>query len=168
MKQVEAVRTALADLAPDIVLAQEVKSETALGLVLPPGRYKVATTSRFSGTQQLCIAGRLPSESAWFEPWKKDGKDDPPRGFAYASFRLPFGRLLMVYTVHLKSNSGGDAASNRAKREDAARQLIGHIAQVLPQHREKVTPAVLVGARGIPPPIQACGRTRRSYRRKGR
>ena len=50
----------------------------------------------------------------------------------------------MVYTVHLKSNSGGDAASNRAKREDAARQLIGHIAQVLPQHSEKVAPAVLV------------------------
>jgi endonuclease/exonuclease/phosphatase family metal-dependent hydrolase len=131
-------------LAPDILLTQEVKSEAALTQVLPPS-YRVATTSRFSGAQQLCIAGRRPSESAWFEPWKKDGKDDPPRGFAYASFRLPSGRLLMVYTVHLKSNAGGDAASNRAKREDAARQLIGHIAAVLPQQREKMVPAVLIG-----------------------
>ena len=89
-------------------------------------------------------SGRLPSESAWFEPWQKNGKDDPSRGFAYASFRLPSGRLLLAYTVHLKSNSGGDAASNRAKREEAARQLIAHIAQVQPQQREKMTPAVLI------------------------
>jgi endonuclease/exonuclease/phosphatase family metal-dependent hydrolase len=125
--QTNNVRAAMADLMPDILLAQEVQSETVVSLVLPPNGYRAATTSRFSGTQQLCIAGRIPADSAWFEAWKKDGKDDPPRGFAFASFRLPSGKLLMVYTVHLKSNAGGDPASNRAKREDAARQLIDHI-----------------------------------------
>jgi endonuclease/exonuclease/phosphatase family metal-dependent hydrolase len=134
----------MADLMPDILLAQEVRSETAISMVLPSDGYRTATTSRFSGSQQLCIAGRFPADSAWFEAWAKDGKDDPPRGFAFASFRLSSGKLLLVYTVHLKSNAGGDKAANTAKREDAARQLIDHISSETAKRKEPKGLAVLV------------------------
>lgn len=144
MEQTNSVRAAIADLMPDILLAQEVRSETAVSTALPPDGYRVATTSQFSGDQQICIAGRLKADSAWFEPWKKDGKDDSPRGFAFASFRLPSGKVLMVYTVHLKSNAGGDMAGSRAKREDAARQLIGHIKSETANRKEVGGLAILV------------------------
>ena len=50
----------------------------------------------------------------------------PPRGFSFAAIR--HGKtVLLVYCVHFKSNIGDDAA-NIAKREEAARQLLKHVA----------------------------------------
>ena len=82
--------------------------------------------------------------AAWFERWERDGTDDPPRGFSHVSFRLPDGRLLLTYNLHLKSNAGGEPASNRLKREDAIRQLLAHIDSELPKYHEDKPPAIIV------------------------
>lgn len=145
--QMQLAREAFAEFQPDLVLTQEIRAGNHLAEALEGVEGAgIATASRFSGAQQLGIASRLPCEAAWTERWKQDGFDDPPRGFAHAALRLPSGRLLLAYTVHLKSNAGGDPVSNRKKREDAARQLLAHIASELPKHRkqEEQEPAVLI------------------------
>ena len=48
-----------------------------------------------------------------------------PRGFAYATVMLTDESVLAVYSVHLKSNSGG-IEETTPKREESARQLIAH------------------------------------------
>jgi endonuclease/exonuclease/phosphatase family metal-dependent hydrolase len=62
----------------------------------------------------------------------------------HRGFRLPDGRLLLTYNLHLKSNAGGEAAANRAKREESVRQLLAHIGSELPKYREGGAPAVLI------------------------
>ena len=129
------VTAALQSLNPDVLLLQEVQPGPELESLLTnlDPTFKLHVRSSFSGRQQLCIASRLPAESAWAASWVKDGADDPPRGYAYAALRLPEpdGRLMMVYTLHLKSNAGArtleEAAANREKRQDAIRQLLAHI-----------------------------------------
>lgn len=119
------IRGALATLQPDFLLAQEIRSDAPLmeALSVVPG-HKLGVISRFSGAQQTVTTGRIPIVAAWFERWERNGTDDPPRGFSHASFCLPDGRLLLTYNLHLKSNARGEPASNRAKREDAIRQLL--------------------------------------------
>lgn len=105
-RHLDDVLEAMKRLQPDVLLLQEVSEGPALEALVAglPG-FRLHTVSGFGGLRRLAIAGRLPAESAWSEGWKKDGTDDPPRGFAYAGLRLVDGRLLMTYTVHLKSNS---------------------------------------------------------------
>jgi endonuclease/exonuclease/phosphatase family metal-dependent hydrolase len=77
--------------------------------------------------QQLAIASDRPAEAAWSEPFKPSPAT-PPRGFSFAAIR--YGKtVLLVYCVHFKSNMGDDAA-NIAKREEAARQLLKHVAEM--------------------------------------
>lgn len=108
-----------------------------------PG-HKLGVISRFSGAQQTITTGRIPIVAAWYERWERDGTDDPPRGFSHVSFRLPDGRLVLSYNLHLKSNAGGEPVSNRTKREDAIRQLLSHIDSELPKYREAKSPAIIV------------------------
>lgn len=146
-RHVEGIRGAFAELQPDIVFAQEVRSDDPLmeALSTVPG-HKLGVISRFPGAQQTVTTGRIPIEAGWFERWERDGKDDPPRGFSHVSFRLPDGRLLLTYNLHLKSNAGGEPASNRTKREEAMRQLLAHIDSELPKYREdeKKPPAIII------------------------
>jgi endonuclease/exonuclease/phosphatase family metal-dependent hydrolase len=58
--------------------------------------------------------------------------------------RLPSGRLMLTYCVHLKSNAGGEPSENRAKRMEAVQQLLSHIRSGLPKHRALIAPAVLI------------------------
>jgi endonuclease/exonuclease/phosphatase family metal-dependent hydrolase len=76
------------------------------------------------------------AQAAWAEPWKRLNGVDPPRGFAFAWFKIgneDFG----VYSVHLKSNliTHGDkeaeTAKNIRKREVAITQLIAHVRDVI-------------------------------------
>jgi endonuclease/exonuclease/phosphatase family metal-dependent hydrolase len=77
--------------------------------------------------QQTAIASNRPAESAWSEPFKPSPAT-PPRGFSFAAIR--HGKtLLLIYSVHFKSNRG-DATSNTGKREEAARQLLTHVAEM--------------------------------------
>jgi endonuclease/exonuclease/phosphatase family metal-dependent hydrolase len=139
------VRKALGEIQPDILLAQEIHSDEPLMRALSdvPG-HQLGVLSRFSGQQQMATTGRIPIVASWFERWERDGRDDPPRGFSHVSFRLPDGRLLLTYNLHLKSNAGGEPASNREKREDSIRQLLAHIDSELPKYREQIKPAIII------------------------
>jgi len=131
---------------PDIILLQEVRDYDAcarLGEAIAPGIYHVAICSAFTepfqrglGKQQVAILSKYQAQAAWAEPWKSLNGVDPPRGFAFAWFKIG-DRDIGVYSVHLKSNlvTRGDkeaeTAKNIRKREVAIGQLLMHVQDVL-------------------------------------
>jgi len=131
---------------PDIVLLQEVRDYDAcarLGEAIAPGIYHVAICSAFRepfhsglGRQQVGILSKYQAQAAWAEPWKSMNGVDPPRGFAFAWFKIG-NQDVGVYSVHLKSNliTRGDreaeAAKNIRKREVAIAQLVTHIHDII-------------------------------------
>jgi endonuclease/exonuclease/phosphatase family metal-dependent hydrolase len=131
-----AARDALIDIRPDILCLQEVRdwdSVAELVSILPNFQTLVVSRFREMGSsgplsiQQLAIASNRPTESAWSESFKPS-PTTPPRGFSFAAIR--HGKtVLVIYSVHFKSNRG-EATSNIAKREEAARQLLAHAAEM--------------------------------------
>jgi endonuclease/exonuclease/phosphatase family metal-dependent hydrolase len=131
---------------PDIILLQEVRDYDAcarLGEAIAPGIYHVAICSAFKepfqsglGKQQVAILSKYQAQAAWSEPWKSMNGVDPPRGFAFAWFKIGNADP-GVYSVHLKSNliTHGDreaeTAKNIGKREVAIAQLLTHIRDVI-------------------------------------
>jgi endonuclease/exonuclease/phosphatase family metal-dependent hydrolase len=131
---------------PDIILLQEVRDYDAcarLGEAIAPGIYHVAICSAFRepfhsglGRQQVAILSKYQAQAAWSEPWKSMNGVDPPRGFAFAWFKIGNADV-GVYSVHLKSNliTRGDreaeTAKNIRKREVAITQLLTHIHDVI-------------------------------------
>jgi len=127
---------------PDIILLQEVRDYDVcarLGEAVAPGIYHVAICSAFKepfqrglGKQQVAILSKYQAQAAWAEPWKSMNGVDPPRGFAFAWFKIG-NEDIGVYSVHLKSNliTRGDVATeiakNIQKREVAITQLIAHV-----------------------------------------
>src|SRR5215468_12765206 len=119
---------------PDILLLQEVRDYDAcarLGEAIAPGVYHVVICSAFTepfqrglGKQQVAILSKYQAQAAWAEPWKSMNGVDPPRGFAFAWFKIG-DQDIGVYSVHLKSNlvTRGDKeteiAKNIRKREVA-------------------------------------------------
>ncbi|QTN31737.1 endonuclease/exonuclease/phosphatase family protein [Akkermansiaceae bacterium] len=142
-KQFAAVQAELEKLKPDILLAQEVSDEVAFEkLVATMPGMKVDVFSRFPepdsdklGLQQCCIASNLKADSAFFEPFKPTANlPNLRRGFAFAALFHPDGGLIMVYSVHLKSNGGSntpegeqDVANTRA---ESVRQILAHKAEM--------------------------------------
>ena len=55
------------------------------------------------GKQQVAILSKYQAQAAWAEPWKSMNGVDPPRGFAFAWFKIG-NENIGVYSVHLKSN----------------------------------------------------------------
>jgi endonuclease/exonuclease/phosphatase family metal-dependent hydrolase len=131
---------------PDIVLLQEVRDYDVcarLGEAIAPGIYHVAICSAFKepfqsglGKQQVAILSKYQAQAAWAEPWKSTNGVDPPRGFAFAWFKIG-NENIGVYSVHLKSNliTHGDreaeTAKNIRKREVAITQLLAHVDDVV-------------------------------------
>jgi endonuclease/exonuclease/phosphatase family metal-dependent hydrolase len=131
---------------PDIILLQEVRDYgvcARLGDAIAPGIYHVAICSAFKepfqkglGKQQVAILSKYQAQAAWAEPWKSMNGVDPPRGFAFAWFKIG-DQDIGVYSVHLKSNliTHGDRAAETAKnirkREVAVTQLIAHVHDVI-------------------------------------
>jgi endonuclease/exonuclease/phosphatase family metal-dependent hydrolase len=131
---------------PDIILLQEVRDYEAcarLGEAIAPGVYHVALCSAFRepfqsglGKQQVAILSKYQAQAAWSEPWKSINGVDPPRGFAFAWFKIG-NEDVGVYSVHLKSNliTRGDkeaeTATNIRKREVAITQLLSHTHDVI-------------------------------------
>ena len=131
---------------PDIILLQEVRDYDVcerLGEAIAPGVYHVAICSAFKepfqrglGKQQVAILSKYQAQAAWAEPWKSMNGVDPPRGFAFAWFKIG-NENIGVYSVHLKSNliTRGDMATETAKniqkREVAVTQLIAHVPGVI-------------------------------------
>jgi endonuclease/exonuclease/phosphatase family metal-dependent hydrolase len=131
---------------PDIILLQEVRDYDVcarLGEAIAPGIYRVAICSAFKepfqsglGRQQVAILSKFQAQAAWAEPWKSMNGVDPPRGFAFAWFKIG-NEDVGVYSVHLKSNliTHGDreaeTAKNIRKREIAIVQLLAHVHDVI-------------------------------------
>lgn len=132
--QVALVQPALAALNPDILGMEEIRDAAAADLALAEiPDLKVQVCSDFLGpdgedtTQQVVIASRQPAMGAWWEAWKQGAAITPKRGFAFAAFQPAPSHVLLVYTVHLKSNRG-KLDENIAMREESATQLLSHVA----------------------------------------
>lgn len=131
--QMSGAKDGLIKLSPDIFCAQEVRNWEAfdeLVSVVPRLAPLVVSTHRDERSggalsiQQIAIASKLPAVGAWSEVFRTS-EDAPPRGFAFAAIELGEKGVLLVYSVHLKSNIG-NGTENTAKREEAARQIVDH------------------------------------------
>src|SRR6266496_3691053 len=145
---------------PDIVLLQEVRDYDVcarLGEAIAPGIYRVAICSAFKepfqrglGKQQVAILSKYQAQAAWAEPWKSMNGVDPPRGFAFAWFKIGNADI-GVYSVHLKSNliTHGDreteTAKNIRKREVAIAQLLTHVRDVIGTRMPTIKGVVIGG-----------------------
>jgi len=133
-------------LNPDIILLQEVRDYDVcarLAEAIRPHTYRVAICSAFKepftpglGKQQVAILAKEPAQAAWSERWKSMEGVDPPRGFAFAWFKIG-GTDVGVYALHLKSNlimksdKTVETQKNIRKREVAIDQLLNHIHDVI-------------------------------------
>jgi endonuclease/exonuclease/phosphatase family metal-dependent hydrolase len=139
-QRIQAAADVLKKLNPDILLLQEMRDYDAcarLGEAIQPGAYTVAICSAFKGgKQQEAIVAKIPAQAAWSESWKSMAGIDPPRGFAFAWFKIGKAHI-RVYSLHLKSNRimfGNreiEMAKNIRKREVSIRQLLAHIHDVI-------------------------------------
>jgi len=139
-QRIEAAADVLRKLDPDILLLQEMRDYDAcarLGEAIHPGLYQVAICSAFKGgKQQEAIVAKIPAQAAWSESWKSIEGIDPPRGFAFAWFKIGNGDI-GVYSLHLKSNlvthgnTEIETAQNIRKREVSIQQLLAHIHDII-------------------------------------
>jgi endonuclease/exonuclease/phosphatase family metal-dependent hydrolase len=145
-QRIAAAADVLRPINPDIILLQEVRDYEAcvrLGEAIAPGIYHVAICSAFKepfqrglGKQQVAILSKYQAQAAWAERWKSMNGVDPPRGFAFAWFKIG-SEEVGVYSVHLKSNRimhGNkeiETAKNIRKREISIQQLLAHIHDVI-------------------------------------
>lgn len=159
-RRIHAAADVLRALNPDIILLQEVRDyETAARLAeaIKPGAYQIAICSAFKdgfqpglGKQQVVILAREPAQAAWAEPWKSMQGVGPPRGFAFAWFKIK-GVDVGIYCVHLKSNlilrgdKAAEQAKNIRKREVASQQLLDHIQTVVAQKMPMVRSFIIGG-----------------------
>ncbi len=143
-------KDALLQIAPDILCAQEIRDVevfTELTSVLPKMKPLIVSMFRDSpaggavSIQQTAIASIYPSDSAWFEAFKP-APNTPPRGFSFAA--VPFGKtILLIYSVHLKSNMGGVSLA-APKREESAAQLVAHAAEMKALYGQRFQVAVVI------------------------
>ena len=123
---------ALSSSQVDILCLQEVRDwESVRELVTALPAFSPHVVSRFQevgglGIQQTAIASRWNAEASWAEGFRtRRALARPPRGFSLAVFRRA-SVVLLVYSVHFKSNLGGIAKAI-LKREEAALQLLAHV-----------------------------------------
>ena len=74
------------------------------------------------GEGGVAILSRPPAKATegFMQAFEEGEEASPPRGFAYATVMLTDESVLAVYSVHLKSNSGG-IEETTPKREESAR-----------------------------------------------
>jgi endonuclease/exonuclease/phosphatase family metal-dependent hydrolase len=128
-----AAKNALRDNQADILCLQEVRDwDNVNELVSEFPEFLPCVVSRFQefgslSIQQTAVASHWQAEASWAEAFKAS-RPKPPRGFSLAVFRRA-GVVLLVYSVHLKSNLGGIEKAI-AKREAAMRQLLAHVTEM--------------------------------------
>jgi len=158
-KQTKLVTEQLAAIQPDIFLAQEIIDEMAFEKIVSsmPGKLTMHVCSRFVNhesndlaPQQVAIASNLTADSAFFENFKASADlINPPRGFAFAALNHPDGGLIMVYSVHLKSNRGSDTPEGELgvanMRAESARQLLSHKAEMEKRYAGRKIMGWLIG-----------------------
>ena len=150
-RQIKAVHHDMGELHADIIGMEEVRDFQRAGVAVEKlPEFKVDVCANFppregqNEAQEVAIASCLPPLSAWAEQWKTNGAMTPPRGFAFAAYEIAPRQLLFVYVVHLKSNRGVDL-ENMAMRQEAMRQLRGHIDQMQAAYGKLGTIACVVG-----------------------
>jgi hypothetical protein len=148
--QIVSAVPAMATLAPDIVGVTEILNEDAMRIAffqtpgVTPQVCSVFLDEDSKATlQQIGIGSRLPAIGAWWENWKQ-ARVTPKRGFSFAAFEVEPGKVLLVYSVHLKSNRG-DAAENFAMREESTRQLLSHAAAMEKAYSRMGTVGIVMG-----------------------
>ena len=125
---VSAVISELKVIDADIVLLQEIRDPAALQEIIKAiPEYSLDVVSDFRGNLEVAILSRAPAKATegFMQAFEEGEEANPPRGFAYATVMLTDESVLAVYSVHLKSNSGG-IEETTPKREESARQLIAH------------------------------------------
>jgi endonuclease/exonuclease/phosphatase family metal-dependent hydrolase len=146
--RIQAAQEVLKGINADILLLQEVNDwKAVIDATATLDGMQVHSVTSFKGSrQQMAVASRWPADSAWYEEFKTyEGEDKgPPRGFAFAALRPPDGSYLLTYSVHLKSNRG-DQSKNIRAREEAAKQLVSHVANYSKVYSTKGKVSVLVG-----------------------
>lgn len=123
---------ALPGLEADVLCLQEVVSARALQRTLGsvPG-YRLNVISDFADApQEMAIVSRFKAVESGAVPYTAAGPVQPPRGFSWAALDVGEGDLLLVYSVHFKSNRG-EAQENYAMREEAAVQLTRHMQETV-------------------------------------
>jgi len=159
-QRIAAAADVLRPINADIILLQEVRDYEAcarLGEAIAPGLYHVAICSAFKepfqrglGKQQVAILSKYQAQAAWSEPWRSMNGVDPPRGFAFAWFKIGNDDI-GVYSVHLKSNlithgnREAETEKNIQKREVAIAQLLTHVHDVIGTTMPKITDVVIGG-----------------------
>jgi endonuclease/exonuclease/phosphatase family metal-dependent hydrolase len=138
----------------DVILLQEVRDYDAcarLGEAVAPGMYHVAEPFQSGlGKQQVAILSKYQAQAAWAERWKSINGVDPPRGFAFAWFKIG-SQDIGVYSVHLKSNlithgnKEAETAKNIRKREAAITQLLAHVRDVIGTTIPSIKAVVIAG-----------------------
>lgn len=140
------------DLNPDLCLIQEVNRTDALirALAVLPDMALYTVSAFTDSPQQLAIAGRLPLVMAGTSGWpvSKEGVA-PPRGIAFSEVELSDRSVLLIFTVHLKSNFRGaekyNEAQNRAMRETAVRLFVDYAVAKKAAITDRIVRGVLLG-----------------------
>lgn len=141
--QMKGCQAAVKMMNPDILLASEIADWAAFQeLVSVVPNLAVHCVSAFPSRdspklwpQQLAIASKLKCRGTWWEAFAPSPDlPDLRRGFGFAALEHPQGGLIMVYSLHLKSNGGSDTKEgeiNIAKtRAESVKQLMAHRAKV--------------------------------------
>lgn len=157
--QTKLVAGVLEKIQPDIFLAQEITSEMAFAKLVTamPSKMTVHVTSRFVNheardlsPQQVAIASNLKADSAFFENFKPN-KNLPnlSRGFAFAALEHPESGLIMVYSVHLKSNRGSETPEGELSvantRAEGVRQILSHKTEMEKRYKGRKIMGWLIG-----------------------
>ncbi len=153
-RHIAGVRRLFHDLDPDLLLLQEIVQPAALekALAVQPDVSVYAISAFTNNPLQLVIAGRLPLVAADAKPWPaKDDRSEqgPPRGIAFAAVELPDGGLLLVFTLHLKSNYRGDEDYNEQRnvrmREESVRLFLANVKTVERRFAGRTVRGVVLG-----------------------
>jgi endonuclease/exonuclease/phosphatase (EEP) superfamily protein YafD len=149
--QTASVHRDMRKIIADVLGMEEVRDfSKATSAIEPLAGMKVDVISNFPPRegqdvgQQVAIASRFQPLSAWVEMWKPNGALVPPRGFAFAAYEIGARHILLVYTVHLKSNRG-EVSEDIAIREESMRQLAVHMQAMNNAYGKLGTVSCIVG-----------------------
>lgn len=142
-------------LAPDVIGFSEVADWAAVAAAcerVPGLQVNVVSAYRDKDgsviKQQTAVASKYPCIGAWYEPWKANASGFAPRrGFAFAALQPAPDKILLVYSLHLKSNRRPEAGEppNEKTREESCKQLLAHVKAMQAAYGKLGKVAVLIG-----------------------
>lgn len=136
-EHMEAAREELREMDPDVLLGAEIRNWKFFDQLVSvvPG-LKVVNVSRFPDRdygelwlQQTAIASKGPVVVAGSEAWEST-IGALSRGFSFAALELYGGEVVLIYSLHLKSNRSRNEEEeerNYRLRDESIRQLLHHV-----------------------------------------